>query len=95
MLESLIAAFYLQGGVAYMVPSPTPSCVARPICYYLTDINRVYNPYGNLEVGLEFGGDDDNMPFTYTFALRHESSIPAADYGQNTVEFRIKYHPFR
>ena len=95
MLESLLAGIYLQFGLAAYQPTPTPNCGGRPTCYYVYDINKTVNPYGTVELGYEHSAMDDESRFTYGIALRHASSIPAQDHGQNSLEFHIKFHPFK
>lgn len=92
MLESLIASIYLQGGIAMYQPMSTLHCTD---CKYTYDINKTVNPYGTLELGIEHSAQDDDSRFTWALALRHASSIPAQDHGQNSLEFHIKFHPFK
>jgi hypothetical protein len=83
---SLIACcLYLSAGMAYMLPHPSD-----PMGYWLRDINQIVNPYGTLEIGWH----KDFGQFALEMAARHASSMPAADFGQNTLEFRVRFYPF-
>jgi hypothetical protein len=90
-----LACLYLSVGTADMIHHGTP-----PAGYYSTvDINDIQNPYGIAEVGWSraFGKWDIEA------AARHISSL-AIDahygdfnhqYGQNTLEVRVRWFPFR
>ena len=72
-----------------MAHTPAPQGYGHT--YWLYDITSVHEPYGVLEGGYSrsFGR------FTLEFAGRHESSIPVADFGQNSLEIRVKWFPWR
>lgn len=83
---SLLCCLYLSTGLSYMFQNPYPSAFA----YWRYDIAQVKNPYGVLEVGWH----KDFGPIALEFAGRHESSIPVNDFGQNTLELRLRWYPF-
>ena len=84
----LLCCVYLQGGIATMQGMNAPP----PGIYWAYDINHVVNPYGTLEAGYELPLNDR---FSIKFDLRHISSLPARDHGQNTAEIALRWFPFR
>jgi hypothetical protein len=90
MMHSILAAFFLQGGIAWM-PSP-PSPQSFGYTYWSYDINRVQNPYGSFEVGF----DHDWGRWNVSLYGRHISSMEIGnDHGSDTLEFTVMVHPFR
>lgn len=83
----LLCCLYLQGGLAVMQGMNAPP----PGIWWAYDINHVVNPYGVLEVGYE----RPFKQFAIQLALRHNSSIPARDHGQNTAEIGLRWYPGR
>jgi len=88
-MSALLCCLYLATGLSYMAHTPSPMPYGSHWWYY--DITHVRDPYGVVEGGYSrsFGR------FALEFAARHESSIPAADFGQNTLEMRIRWYPWR
>jgi len=86
-MTALLCCLYVQLGMAGMLPTPPSSHYA----YWLGDINHVVNPYGTVEIGYDrsFGN------FGITFDVRHISSLPAKDHGENTAEIGLRWYPFR
>ena len=97
MLDAILAAVYLKGGIAIMeqLRRPDGCAITAKDCGWRADITDTHNPYGVLEIGLESSGIDDGHKFQFGLALRHASSVPFRDHGQNSLEFHISYHPFR
>lgn len=87
-MTALLCCLYVQLGMAGMLPTPPSSHYA----YWLGDINHVVNPYGTVEVGYE-------RPLWKGLSLdvgvRHVSSLPTKDHGQNTAEIGLRWYPFR
>lgn len=85
---SWLAGIYLSAGLAYMAPHASPQ--SRGFSYWNYDITNIVNPYGSLEIGWH----KDFGRIALELAARHESSIPAQDFGQNTAEVRLRWRPF-
>lgn len=84
----LLCCLFIQGGFAGMMqPFHAP-----PGRYWTFDINRVENPYGIVELGYS---RPIGKRWDFQFDLRHDSSIPANDQGQNTAEVALRWYPFR
>ena len=90
-MQAILAALYLQAGAAYMLPHGSPQSYGWE--YWRFDITEVRNPYGSLEVGFE---TDQDRHLSGSLSFRHLSSMTRGqDFGQNTVEVRVKWKPFR
>ncbi|MEQ1580898.1 MAG: hypothetical protein ABL964_09925 [Steroidobacteraceae bacterium] len=87
-MTAILSSLFLQAGLAYM------PAFADHGSWGLSPYDRqhVYNPYGTFAIGLE---TDTDKAFSVAFSVRHESSIPVNDWGDNTIEFSVKWKPFR
>ena len=87
-MSAFLAGIYLSGGLAVMGGTTTPP----PNCYWRFDVNEVRNPYGALAVGWS---TDPERRWSAGLEFRHISSVPVHDGGQNTIELRATWRPFR
>lgn len=88
-LPSLLAAFYLQGGVAYYQER---ACV-QPGYTRHYDLTKVKDPYGTMELGFQA---DPMRQLHVEIAARHASSIAThEDKGINSIEARIRWTPWK
>jgi hypothetical protein len=83
------SGFFISAGLSAMAAIPPP---LPPATGWYRDITWRENPYGILSVGWEA---DLSPNFVFTFELRHQSSIPAYDRGENTAGINLRYFPFR
>lgn len=98
-MSALLAALYLQLGVAAMQGPPQMNSAYCDYwrarggdCLRLHDINRPANPYAIVAVGFE---SDGARRWSAALELRHLSSVSTgSDVGQNTIELRVKWKPF-
>jgi hypothetical protein len=89
-MNAILAAFFLQGGLAVMQAPPNPDQYQHQ--YWQFDITRVQNPYGIVAVGFEHDWGQWNV----SIQGRHMSTTTTGlDHGQNTVELSVRVHPFR
>jgi hypothetical protein len=80
----LVPHQYADGSTRYdatLVSLPT---------YWLYDINRVRNPYGALAVGYNWRWDRIDIDIE----VRHQSSIAAADHGEDSIGLKLRWYPF-
>jgi hypothetical protein len=86
-MNALLAAFFLQGGVAYEFPQDPPAGQA-----WAYSRAQTVNPYGVFALGFE---TDPDRPFSAQLAFRHASSLRVRDHGDNSLELTLKWKPFR
>lgn len=89
-MQALLCCLYLAGGIAYLDHTPAPGPYHWR--YWRYDVTQVNDPYGVAELGYakEWG-----RKLLLELAARHESSIPVNDFGQNSLEFRVRFYPWR
>lgn len=85
----ILSLLYVQLGVAYLLAAPTPESRAYGLSQY--DRQHIYNPYGVLAIGLE---SDPYRKWSLDLQLRHQSSLPKNDWGDNSINLTLKYRPF-
>jgi len=85
----LACCLYLSAGLSYMAHTPAPEPYGAH--YWLYDVSQVRDPYGVAEIGYH----RDYGHFALELASRHDSSIPARDFGQNSLEVRLRWYPGR
>lgn len=73
---------YIQLGTAYLLSLSNPSPY---------DHRAVSNPYGIAIVGIESPQD---RKWAVDLQLRHQSSMPRRDLGDNEIVFSVKWRPF-
>ena len=87
-MSAFLIGLYLTGGVSYVVAPP-----ALPMGGLRShDLNNVANPYGVVAAGWSTKPD---RPLSFTVECRHMSSLPARDYGTNSIEARVTWRPFK
>jgi len=89
-MHAILAAFFLQGGLAVMQSQPSPE--RSGYTYWRYDPTVVQNPYGIVAVGFEHDWGRWNV----SLEGRHMSTTTTGlDHGQNTLEISVKVHPFK
>ena len=85
----MMAAFFITAGLAYQLPMPHHASWGWNPRY---DLASIHNPYGTIEAG--FSTDPDRR-VTFAVSLRHQSSVPVNDWGENTINAYITWRPFK
>lgn len=85
--------FYIQGGLAYVLPHESAAdYTGRAGAYWTYDRNHTANPLGQLQLGYAV----DHKRWRVDLYTRHESFVMStSDRGENSLGLSVRYQLFK